>query len=115
MVAFLYTEGIQLTAAHSGGRCSDLNQEVICFFFSTMPTRPSSVHQALSIVLCLEKGVLAVLALVCYGTDLIFKSNLRKIISFSLRHALKEDCCALHVLTSKISSKFHHTNKQTDK
>ena len=27
MVAFLYTEGIQLTAAHSGGRCSDLTQE----------------------------------------------------------------------------------------
>ena len=24
MVAFLYTEGIQQTAAHSGGRCSDL-------------------------------------------------------------------------------------------
>ena len=28
MEAFLYTEGIQLTAAHSGGRCSDLTQEV---------------------------------------------------------------------------------------
>ena len=26
MEAFLYTEGIQLTAAHSGGRCSDLTQ-----------------------------------------------------------------------------------------
>ena len=29
MVAFLYTEGIQLTAAHSGGRCSDLTQEEV--------------------------------------------------------------------------------------
>ena len=27
MVAFLYSEGIQLTAAHSGGRYSDLAQE----------------------------------------------------------------------------------------
>ena len=27
MVAFLYTEGIQLKAAYSGGRCSDLTQE----------------------------------------------------------------------------------------
>ena len=27
MEAFLYTEGIQLTAAHSGGRCSDLTQD----------------------------------------------------------------------------------------
>ena len=27
MAVFLYTEGIQLTAAHSGGRCSDLTQE----------------------------------------------------------------------------------------
>ena len=25
--AFLYTEGVQLTAAHSGGRSSDLTQE----------------------------------------------------------------------------------------
>ena len=29
MVAFLHTEGIQLTAAHSGGRCSDLTQEEV--------------------------------------------------------------------------------------
>ena len=29
MVAFLYTEGIQLTAAHTGGRCSDLTQEEV--------------------------------------------------------------------------------------
>ena len=29
MVAFLYTEGIQLTAAHPGGRCSDLTQEEV--------------------------------------------------------------------------------------
>ena len=29
MEAFLYTEGIQLTAAHSGGRCSDLTQEEV--------------------------------------------------------------------------------------
>ena len=29
MVAFLYTEGIHLTAAHSGGRCSDLTQEEV--------------------------------------------------------------------------------------
>ena len=27
--AFLYTEGIQLTAAHSGGRCSNLTQEEV--------------------------------------------------------------------------------------
>ena len=27
MEAFFYTEGIRLTAAHSGGRCSDLTQE----------------------------------------------------------------------------------------
>ena len=31
MVAYLYTEGIQLTAAHSGGRCSDLTQENVLF------------------------------------------------------------------------------------
>ena len=29
MVAVLYTEGIQLTAAHSGGRCSDLTQKEV--------------------------------------------------------------------------------------
>ena len=29
MVEFLYTEGIQLTAAHSGGRSSDLAQEEV--------------------------------------------------------------------------------------
>ena len=29
MEAFLYTEGIQLTAAHSGGRCTDLTQEEV--------------------------------------------------------------------------------------
>ena len=29
MVAFLYAEGIQLTAAHSGGRCSDFTQEEV--------------------------------------------------------------------------------------
>ena len=29
MEAFLYTKGIQLTAAHSGGRCSDLTQEEV--------------------------------------------------------------------------------------
>ena len=29
MEAFLYTEGIQLTAAHSGGRYSDLTQEEV--------------------------------------------------------------------------------------
>ena len=29
MVAFLYTKGIQLTAARSGGRCSDLTQEEV--------------------------------------------------------------------------------------
>ena len=29
MVAFLYTEGIQLAAAHSGGRLSDLTQEEV--------------------------------------------------------------------------------------
>ena len=29
MVAFLFTEGIQLTAAHSGGRCPDLTQEEV--------------------------------------------------------------------------------------
>ena len=29
MEAFLYTEGIQLTAAHSGGRCTDLTQLLI--------------------------------------------------------------------------------------
>ena len=29
MVAFLYTEGIQLTAAHSSGQCSDLTQEEV--------------------------------------------------------------------------------------
>ena len=29
MVAFLYTKGIQLTAAHSGGRCSVLTQEEV--------------------------------------------------------------------------------------
>ena len=27
METFLYNEGIQLTAAYSGGRCSDLTQE----------------------------------------------------------------------------------------
>ena len=29
MEAFLYTEGIQLTAAHSGDRCTDLTQEEV--------------------------------------------------------------------------------------
>ena len=29
MEAFLYTEGIQLTATHSGGRCSNLTQEEV--------------------------------------------------------------------------------------
>ena len=29
MEAFLYTEGIQLTAAHSGGRYFDLTQEEV--------------------------------------------------------------------------------------
>ena len=29
MEAFLYTKGIQLTAAHSGGRYSDLTQEEV--------------------------------------------------------------------------------------
>ena len=29
MEAFLYTEGIQLSAANSGGRCSDLTQEEV--------------------------------------------------------------------------------------
>ena len=29
MLAFLYTEGIRLTAAHIGGRCSDLTQEEV--------------------------------------------------------------------------------------
>ena len=29
MVAFLYTEGISLTSAHSGGLCSDLTQEEV--------------------------------------------------------------------------------------
>ena len=29
MVAFSYTEGIQLTAPHSGGRCSDLTHKYI--------------------------------------------------------------------------------------
>ena len=33
MVAFLYTEGIQLTAAHSGGRCSDLTQEEVLYLW----------------------------------------------------------------------------------
>ena len=30
MEAFLYTKGIQLTATHSGGRCSDLTHLFIC-------------------------------------------------------------------------------------
>ena len=29
MEAFLYTDGIQLTAAHADGRCTDLTQEEV--------------------------------------------------------------------------------------
>ena len=39
MEEFLYTEGIQLTAAHSGGRYSDLTQVRVIFVL-----KPISIH-----------------------------------------------------------------------
>ena len=56
MVAFLYTEGIQLTAAHSGGRCSDLTQEEVQpRTFCGMPGSFNSSHINACVV---RKGVL---------------------------------------------------------
>ena len=41
MVAFLYTEGIRLTAAHSGGRYSDFRQEEVQHRATTLIPRDS--------------------------------------------------------------------------
>ena len=60
MVTFLYTEGIQLTVAHSVGRCSDLTQEEVQHLRALQPLFPEIVHVFQTRLILVHAGYLPV-------------------------------------------------------